>query len=182
MIHLYRLVLLAYPSQFRRGFAAEMVRLLNDRRRHEACSQWRILLQETVDAAHAAPRMRWESPMNRIVILAVAGTAAITAMLVAQLALIPLAVLALAAWFAWGRPLQPIAPAAASRRWVTWFIAGGVAIAIAIAIPAIDGGELSALWWTVMMLTLLGGVGMAITGALLAVSGRAPRLASPQNP
>jgi hypothetical protein len=119
--------------------------------------------------------------MNRIVILAVAGTAAIAAILVAQLALIPLAVLGLAAWFAWGRPLQLIAPAAASRRWVTWLIAGGAAIAIAIAIPAIDGGELNALWWTVMMLTLLGGIGMATTGALLAASGRAHRLASPHN-
>jgi hypothetical protein len=172
---------LAYPAQFRRDFGAEMMRLLIDRRRHEARSQWRILLQETVDAAHAAPRMRWESPMNRIVILAVVGTLAIAAILVAQVALIPLAVLGLAAWFAWGRPLQRIAPAAASRRWVTWLIAGGGAIAVAIAIPAIDGGELNALWWTIMMLTLLGGIGMASTGALLAVSGRAHRLASPHN-
>jgi hypothetical protein len=180
-IRLHRLLLLAYPAQFRRDFGAEMVRLLIDRRRHEARPQWRILLRETVDAAHAAPRMRWESPMNRIVILAVVGTVAIAAILVAQLALIPLAVLGLAAWFAWGRPLQPIAPAADSRRWVTWLIAGGVAIAIAITIPAIDGGELNALWWTVMMLTLLAGIGMAITGALLAASDRAHRLASPHN-
>jgi hypothetical protein len=161
-IRLYRVVLLAYPSRFRRGFGAEMVRLLIDRRRHEARSEWRILLEETVDAARAAPRMRWESPVNRIVILAVVGTAAIAAILVAHLALILLAVLGLAAWFA-------------------WLIAGGAAIAIAIAIPAIDGGELSELWWTVMMLTLLGGIGMAITGALLAVSGRAERLASPHS-
>jgi hypothetical protein len=180
-VRLYRLMLFAYPSQFRRGFGAEMVGLLIDRRRHEARSEWRILLDETVDAAHAAPRMRWESPMNRIVILAAVGTVAIAAILVAQLALIPLAVLGLAAWYAWGRPLQPIAPAAASRRWVTWLIAGGVAVAVAVAIPAIDGGELNALWWTVMMLTLLGGIGMAITGALLAVNGRAHRLASPHN-
>ena len=57
-------------------------------------------------------------------------------------------------------------------------LAGGVAIAIAIAIPAIDGGELSEIWWSVMMLTLLGGIGMVITGVLLAVSGRANPLAS----
>lgn len=48
--------------------------------------------------------------MNRIVILAVVGTVAIAAILVAQLALIPVAVLGLAAWFAWGRT-----PAARSR-------------------------------------------------------------------
>lgn len=172
-IRLFRFVLCAYPPAFRRAFGDEMVRLLIDRRRHEGRSEWRIVLEETVDAAHAAPRMRWESPMKRIVILAVVGTMAIAAIVVAQLALIPIAVLGLAAWFAWGRPLQPIAPAAASRRWATWMIAGGVAIAIAIAIPAIDGGELNAFWWTVMALTLLGGIGMAVTGALLAVSGRA---------
>jgi hypothetical protein len=180
-IRLHRLVLFAYPAQFRRDFGAEMARLLIDRRRHEPCSEWQVLLQETVDAVHAAPRMRWESPMTRIVVLAVVGTVAIAAILVAQLALVPLAVLGLAAWFAWGRPLQPIAPAAASRRWATWLLAGGVAIAIAIAIPAIDGGELNELWWTVMMLTLLGGIGMAITGALLAVSDRAHRVASAHN-
>jgi uncharacterized membrane protein len=56
-----------------------------------------------------------------------------------------------------------------------------VAIAIAVAIPAIEGGELNALWWTVMMLSLLGGVGMAITGALLAAGDRAHRIASPHN-
>ena len=104
--------------------------------------------------------------MNRIVILAVVGTAAIAAILVAHLALIPVAVLGLAAWFAWGRPLQPIAPAAASRRWATWVVAGAAGIAIAIAIPAIDGGELNAFWWTIMMLTLLSGIGLAISEEL----------------
>ena len=53
-----------------------------------------------------------------------------------------------------------------------WLIAGGVAIAVAIAIPAIDGGELNAFWWTVMALSMLGGIGMAITGASLAVGSR----------
>jgi hypothetical protein len=180
-IRLYRLVLFAYPPQFRRGFGGEMERLLVDRRRHEACSEWRILLDETVDAVRAAPRMRWESPMNRIVILAVFGTMAIAAALVAQLALLPLAAAGLAAWFAWGRPLQPIASAAGPRRGVAWLIGGGVAIAVAIAIPAIDGGELNALWWTVMMLALLGGIGMVIAGASLGIGGRAHRASSPHN-
>lgn len=71
--------------------------------------------------------------------------------------------------------------AAASRRWVAWSTSGGVAIAIAIAVPAIDGGKLNALWWAVMMFTLLGGIGMAITGALREVSGCARRLAAPHN-
>ena len=49
-----------------------------------------------------------------------------------------------------------------------------------VAIPAIDGGELSELWWTVMAATPLGGIGMAITGVILAASDRANRLASPR--
>lgn len=119
--------------------------------------------------------------MNRIAVFAVVSTTAIAAILVAQLALIPIAVLGLAAWLAWGRPLQPIAPSAASRRWATCVTTGGVAIALAIAIPAIDGGELNAFWWTVMMLTLLGGIGTAITGAILGLSGRAHPIASPHD-
>lgn len=174
---LYRFVLCAYPAEFRRGFGDEVMRLLIDRRRHEGRSEWRILLEEAVDAAHSAPRMRWESPVNRIVILAVFGTAAIAAVVAAQLALLPIALVGLAAWFTWVRTLQPIAPTAASRRWAAWLIAGGAAIAVAIAIPAIDGGELGAIWWTVMMLALLGGIGLVITGALLAVSSRANPLA-----
>jgi hypothetical protein len=177
-IRLYRVALYAYPRQFRQTFGDEMVRIVTDRRRHEGRSEWCGLLEEAVDAARAAPRMRWESPMNRVVILAAFGTTAVAAALVAQLALIPIAVLGLAVWFAWGRPLQPIAPAAASRRWAMWVVAGSAGIAIAIAIPAIDGGELNAFWWTVMMLTLLSGIGLAITGASLAVAGRPHRAAS----
>lgn len=180
-IRVYRIVLLAYPSQFRRRFSDEMVQLLIDRGRHDRRSEWRILLDETFDAARAAPRMRWESPMNRTIILAILGAAAIVAALVAQLALVPIAVVGLGGWFAWGRPLQPIAPAS-SRRWMTWLIAGGVAIAIAIAIPAIDGGELNQFWWTVMMLTLLAGLGMAITAGSLAAGGRTRRAASSRVP
>lgn len=171
-VRLHRLVLLAYPAQFRREFGAEMAALAVDRHRDEPCSEWRILLQETVDAAQAAPRLRWESPMTRIVVIAVVGTAAIAAILVTQLVLIPLALMGLAAWFAWGRPRRPIAPATPPRRWATWLLAGGAAIASAIAIPAIDGGELDEPWWALMVLALLAGIGMAITGALLAVKGR----------
>ncbi len=54
---------------------------------------------------------------------------------------------------------------------------GVLAIIAAVAIPAIDGGELNELWWTVMAIALLGGIGMAITGVILAASDRAHRTA-----
>ena len=181
MIRLYRLLLIAYPAEFRRHYRAEMVQLLLDQRRHGARPMWRILLRETIDAARAAPRMRWESTMNRVVIIAVGVTAAVAVLLSrGALALIPVGLIALVAWFLWGRRLGPIAPAPSSRRWARWLAAGGAAIAIGIAIPQIDGGELNALWWTAMAVALLGGIAMAIIAILLAVSDRAHRLASTQ--
>jgi hypothetical protein len=180
-IRLYRLLLLAYPAEFRRHYRAEMIQLMIDERRHGTRPTWRILLRETFDAARTAPQMRWESTMNRVVIIAVVATVAVAALLTrGALALIPLAIIALAAWLLWGRRLEPIAPAPSSRRWARWLAAGGAAIATGIAIPQIDGGELNALWWTVMAVALLGGIAMAVIGILLAVSDRAHRLASTQ--
>ena len=58
--------------------------------------------------------------------------------------------------------------------------AGGLAIVAAVAIPAVDGGELNGFWWTVMAVALLSGIGMAVTAVILAASDRAHRrLAAP---
>ena len=86
-----------------------------------------------------------------------------------------------AAWFQWGRSLQPIAPARSSRRWLSWLLAGGVSIAIGVAIPQIDGGELNSVWWSVMAITVVGGIFMAVIGVLLAVSDRGHRLTPTQS-
>ena len=175
-IRLQRLLLHAYPSAFRREFGADMVQLMIDQHRYEGRSPWRSLRTETFDAARSAPRMRLESPMNRLVVVTIAATASIVAVLVATVTLIPIAVLWFGAWFVWGRKLQPIAAVSTSRRWATWLVAGAVAIAVAIAIPAIDGGELNAFWWTAMFVSLLGGIAMAVVGTALAVSDRSHRL------
>jgi hypothetical protein len=75
---------------------------------------------------------------------------------------------------------QPIASASSSRRWMRWMRAGGLAIVAAVAIPAIDGGELNEVWWTVTAIALLSGIGMAVTAVVLAASDRAHRrLAAP---
>ena len=117
--------------------------------------------------------------MNRTVIIAVAGTVVIVATLVAKVILLPLGLLAVAAWFLWGRPVRPIASASASRHWMRWMLAGVLAILFAVAIPAIDGGELNEVWWTVAAIALLGGIAMTITALVLAASARAHRVASP---
>jgi hypothetical protein len=180
---LYRLVLLAYPVPFRHEYRTEMEQLLIDQHRHEGPAAGRILVREILDAVRAAPRLRWETPMNRVVIIAVAATVAIASLLAGgALALIPIAATGLAAWFLWGRSLQPIAPARSSQRWLWWLIAGGSCIAIGVAIPQIDGGELNSLWWSVMAITVIGGIVMAVIGVLLAVGDRGHRLTPTQTP
>jgi hypothetical protein len=180
---LYRLVLLAYPAPFRREYGTEMEQLLVDRNRRDSRVAGRIMLREVLDAVRVAPRLRWETPMNRVVIIAVAATVAIAALLAgAALALIPLAVVALAALYLGRRSLRPIAPAHSSRRWAWWLLAGGVSIGAGVAIPQIDGGELNSLWWSVMAVAVLGGIVMAVIGILLAVSDRGHRFPATQTP
>ena len=178
-MRLYRLLLLLYPAEFRRRYGDEMIQLLIDRQLHEQRTTSLALLHETVDAVRTAPRMRWESPMNRTVIIVVAATLAIAAAIVAKVVLLPLALLAIAAWFMWGRRARPIASAASSRHWMRWMLGGALAIIVAVAIPTIDGGELNEFWWTIAAVALLGGIAMAVTALVLAASGRAHRLASP---
>jgi hypothetical protein len=158
-----------------------MVQLLIDRQRHGARPPAVALWDELCDAVRAAPRLRWESPMNRTVILVVAGTVAIVAALVAKVVLLPLGLLGAAAWAMWGRAGRPIAPSSSARHWLGWSVAALLAIGTAVAIPAVDGGELDEVWWTVMAIALLGGIGMAVTAIVLATSQRAHRrLAPPQ--
>jgi hypothetical protein len=176
-IRLYRLVLFMYPTEFRRRYRDEMIQLLLDRQRHEQRPPALTLIHETIDAVRTAPRMRWESPMNRTVIIIVTATLAIAAAIAAQVLLIPIALAALAAWLIWGRQPRSVESATQSRHPMRWLLAGGSAIVIAIAIPAIDGGELNGFWWTVMASALLGGIGMTVTAVIMATHDRSHRLA-----
>jgi hypothetical protein len=178
-VRLYGLVLLLYPADFRRRYQDEMVQLMIDRHRHDARRQSLVLFEELYDALRAAPRLRWESPMNRTVILVAAGTIAIAVALVAKVVLLPLGALAAVAWLAWGRRMQPIAPRSSSHHWMRWMVAGPLAICVGVAIPAIDGGELDQVWWTAMAIALLSGIGMTVAGLVLATSDRAHRRLAP---
>ena len=109
--------------------------------------------------------------MNRFVIVVVTTTIAVAAALTAKVMLLPLGLVVLGAWMAWGRQPHTAARGAAARRWPIWLAAGALAIAAAVAIPAIDGGELNGFWWMVMAMSLLAGIAMTVAAVMLAISG-----------
>lgn len=170
----YKAVLFAYPSEFRQAYGDAMVQSLVDRYRHDSAGLMPLIVSEVVDAARAAPRMRWESPMNRIIILIVGATvAAAVALAVSPWAMIPIVVAVCAAgWWTLrqGRPIQPTT--SGSRRGLAWLGAGAASVGVAVAITAIDGGELSELWWTIFALSLLGGIAMMVIGLIQALNNR----------
>ena len=170
----YKAVLLPYPSEFRRAYGDAMVQSLVDRYRHDGAALMPLIVSEVVDAARAAPRMRWESPMNRVIIVIIAATvAAAVALAVSPWALIPIAGAASAAgWWSLrqGRPIQP--STSGSRRGLAWLVAGAASVGVAVVIPTIDGGELSEFWWTIFALLLLGGIAMMVIGLIQAMTSR----------
>lgn len=170
----YKAVLLAYPSDFRQAYGDAMVQSLFDRYRHDGAALMPLIVSEVVDAARAAPRMRWESPMNRIIILIIAATvAAAVALAVSPWALVPIAGAVFAAGWWSLRQDRPIRPTTSgSRRGLAWLVAGAASVGVAVAIPAIDGGELSELWWTIFALSLLGGIAMMVIGLVQAMTSR----------
>lgn len=160
-------VLRAYPAEFRRDYSDAWLQSLNDRHRHDGEGLVVLVLREIVDATRVAPRMRWESPMNRVVIIVLAVVvAAAVALAASPLALIPVAaVVGAAAWWL-SRQGRPIGSASVTRRGSGMLASGVAGIGIAALIPAIDGGELSELWWTVFAGSLLGGIAMAVIGII----------------
>ena len=170
----YKAVLFAYPSEFRRAYGDAMVQSVVDRHRHDGVHLMPLIVSEVVDAARAAPRMRWESPMNRIIILFTGTTvAAVMALAVSPWALIPIAGAVCAAGLWWLRQGQPIRPATSGlRRGLAWLVAGAGGIGVAVVIPAVDGGELSGAWWTIFAISLLGGIAMMVIGIVHALSNR----------
>lgn len=170
----YKAVLYAYPSEFRHAYGDAMYQSLVDRHRHDGVGVVPLIVSEIVDAARAAPRMRWESPMNRIIILVtVATVAAAVALAASPWALIPIAaaVFATGWWMSrQGRPIQPTT--SGSRRRLAWLVTGAACVGVAFAIPAIDGGELNGLWWTTFAFSLLGGITVMVIGLIQTLNNR----------
>ncbi len=168
---MYRMVLRAYPKEFRHSYGEAMLQTVIDRHRYDGWSWSQLMAREFFDATRVAPLMRWESPMNRIVIIgSAAAVALLAAVAISPVALVPLAVVAIAAVLWWARHDRPIGSPDPARRWSRWVAAGVVALAVGAAIPAIDGGELGDGWWAVFALALLTGTAMTLTGVFLGLN------------
>lgn len=109
--------------------------------------------------------------MNRIVIIGSAvAVALLAAVAISTTVLVPLAVVAIGAVVWWARQDRPIASAGPARPWYRWLVAGVVTLAVGVAIPAIDGGELGDGWWAVFALALLTGTALTLIGLFLALN------------
>ncbi|MDQ2678723.1 MAG: hypothetical protein M3Y51_08260 [Actinomycetota bacterium] len=151
-----------------------MTQLMLDRRHLDGTAALPLMLGEVIEAARTAPRMRWECPMNRIVILAVGATlAAAVALAAGPLALAPIAVAALGAGLWWVRQTRPITAGRSPRGGIAWCALGIAGIVIGTLIPTLDGGELNEAWWTAMAVSLLAGTGALVAGIIFVVSDRA---------
>jgi hypothetical protein len=166
-LRLYRTSLHAYPPAFRREYGPVLLQNVMDQRRIEGTPLWRVAIREIADVAATAPRMRGESPMTRFV--AAVGT--LTVCVVAAIAIGPLAVLAVLGaaallWFGSVRAAPTAEGAARAGSSSRWLIGGLAALAGAIAIPLIDGGELNAMLWSVMAVLGVAGVALLVIAAL----------------
>ena len=170
-LRLYRGLLHAYPPAFRRKYGPVLLQSLMDQHRVEGTPVWRVVVREIADVAATAPRMRGESPMTRFVVAV--GT--LTVCVVAAIAVGPLALLAVLGaaalvWFGAIRSTPTAEDAARLGASPLWLAGGLAALAGAVAIPLIDGGELSQTWWSVMAALGLAGVALVITAVSLRLS------------
>jgi hypothetical protein len=179
-LRLYRASLHAFPPAFRREYGPVLLQSLMDQHRIEGTPLWRVAVREIADVAATAPRMRGESPMTRFVVAV--GT--LTVCVVVAIAIGPLAVVAVLGaaallWFGSVRSAPTAEDAARARSSPRWLVGGVTALAGAIAIPIIDGGELSQTWWSVMAVLGLAGVALLVTAVLLRLSSKGlPRAVS----
>jgi hypothetical protein len=179
-LRLYRTSLHAYPPAFRREYGPVLLRNVMDQHRIEGTPLWRVAIREIADVATTAPRMRGESPMTRFV----AAVVALTVSIAAAIAIGPLAVLAVLGaaallWFGSVRAAPTVEGAARAGSSPRWLVSGLAALAGAIAIPVVDGGELNEVWWSVMAMLGLAGVALLLTAVLLRLSSKGlPRAVS----
>lgn len=162
LLAVYRGALHLYPRTFRRGYGEALVQTVLDQCTFGGLSLVSVVVRELPDVAGSALRMRGENPMSRFVVSVVVLVAAVLAALAAgPIALVPMAVVAIAI-FVGMRGAPPID--ARSGHPARWLAAAVGAIGVAVAIPIIDGGELSEPAWAVMAVLVVAGVGLALTG------------------
>jgi hypothetical protein len=179
---LYRLLLHAYPTRFRREYGDAMSQAVHDQIAHEHRSAMQIFARELTDVARTAPRMRWESPMTRVVLIVLGATAAIAAVIAGG----PLSLLLVGGVAAFvllvraGRDRE-VEVVLRNRRWVPWAAGAVIAFGAAVAIAQLADGELSGVWWSVMALCGLVGIATAVVALSIVLTRRSDGTAAPRS-
>jgi hypothetical protein len=162
LLGVYRGALHLYPRTFRQEYGDELVRAALDQCTFGGRSPVSVVVRELPDVAGSALRMRGENPMSRFAVSVVVLVAGIAAALAGgPIALVPMAAVAVAVFMGM-RDTPPIE--VRSGHPARWLVTAVGAIGVAVAIPVIDGGELSEPAWAAMAVLLIGGVGLALTG------------------
>ncbi len=96
----------------------------------------------------------------------------LTVCVAAALAAGPIAVIAVlcastAIWFGFARSTSTVDRVAHTGGSLWWLVGGVVALVAGFIIPAVDGGELSEAWWSVMAGLVLAGIALLVTGVVL---------------
>lgn len=176
----YRGALHLYPRAFRQAYSDALVQTALDQCTFGERSLVSVVMRELPDVAGSALRMRGEDPMSRFVVsVVVVATAIVAALAAGPVALVPMAVVAVAvvavAVHMGRRDAPPIDVRYAHP--ARLLVAAVGAIGVAVAIPAIDGGELSEPAWAAMAVLLIAGIGLALAGLgqlVTATRGSAP--------
>ena len=166
-----RLVLRAYPASFRRRYGDELVRSVQDLRRHRGMSRWRIALLVVVDLVRTAPRLRMEAVGNQGVASVIIAAAVVLLAAVVGSPVLPIVILGGVGLLALGLRRRdrsgvpgPIPPG----RWYRCIGAGLASFLVGCAALVIDGDdELSEAVWSIWMLSWALGAVLVVYGVLV---------------
>jgi hypothetical protein len=162
LLGVYRGALHLYPRAFRQEYGEALVQTALDQCTFGGRNFAAVVVRELPDVAGSALRMRGESPMSRTLVSVIGLVVIVVAALAGgPIAAVSMAVVPLAVFMGM-RGVPPID--VRSRHPVRWLVAAIGAIGVAVAIPVIDGGELSEPAWAAMAVFLIAGIGLTLTG------------------
>jgi hypothetical protein len=179
-VRIYQGLLRCYPRRFRDEYGTDMALLFGEQLRDEPTA--RVWARGVVDLAITVPTIHLEAHMNKpanttvpILYTALSAAGLVFALVVGSslgLAAIGLTVAAVAGVLAvvsWRRTRASGGTRSASARWWQVLAAGAGVLAATIAVVNIVG-EVSSGWWGPMVLALLSGILLTITGLLLGIA------------
>lgn len=171
----HRLVLRAYPRAFRDHYGDEMLRTLEDLRRHSGLSRAQLALHVTRDVVLTAPRLRMEAIVTQTKVLAVLPLAMLTVLALVTgsprfvvVIIAPVALLAVLVH----RHDRPIGRAVHSAHWWRWAVAGLAILATLVVAEGAgpDFDWLPGAWYLLWFLALMGLAFVAVGTVLFLAS------------